>query len=180
MLHRLLAATTLAALLPLATHAAPASPWQGKLHPCTLPDGGGKAFCGTYDVFENREARSGRKIALKIVVLPAKGRDRAPDPVFLLEGGPGEGAATDAGELALAPVRVRRDIVFVDVRGTGGSNPLPARSGATARGSITFFLSTPSSPAATRCRSGPTSPSTPRRPPWTTSTRCDAISGTVR
>jgi pimeloyl-ACP methyl ester carboxylesterase len=127
MLHRLIAATTLAALLPLtAAQAAPPTPpsWQGKLHPCTLPDAGGKAFCGTYEVFENREARSGRKIALKIVVLPAKGRDRAPDPVFLLEGGPGEGAATDAGELTLAPVRVRRDIVFVDVRGTGGSNPL--------------------------------------------------------
>ncbi len=128
--HRPLAALTLAALLIPAGHAAtpaspkPAPPWQGKLSPCTLPEGGGKAFCGSYEVFENRVARSGRKIRLKIVVLPAKGANRAPDPVFFLEGGPGAGATMDAAELSTDPVRARRDIVLVDVRGTGGSNPL--------------------------------------------------------
>src|SRR6476646_8605849 len=71
-----------------ATPAAPA--WQGKLSACPLPENAGPAFCGTYEVFENREARSGRKIPLKIVLLPATGSDRAPDPIFLLAGGPGE------------------------------------------------------------------------------------------
>ncbi|HEX4497547.1 MAG TPA: alpha/beta fold hydrolase [Thermoanaerobaculia bacterium] len=123
MLQRLIAAAALA-VLPLAAHAAPASPWQGKLHACILPEGHVKAFCGSYEVFENREARSGRKIALKIVLLPAKGRDRAPDPVFFLEGGPGAGATADAAGLAGDPARARRDLVLVDVRGTGGSNPL--------------------------------------------------------
>ena len=52
--HRPLATVVLAALLIPAGHAAspPAPPWQGKLSPCTLPEGGGKAFCGTYEVFE--------------------------------------------------------------------------------------------------------------------------------
>ena len=123
--HRLLAAVALAALLPpSAASQTPRPPWQGKLSPCTLPDGGGKAFCGTYEVFENRETRSGRKIPLKIVVLPAKGRERAPDPVFFLEGGPGGAATEDAAELAGDPVRARRDVVLIDVRGTGASNPL--------------------------------------------------------
>lgn len=131
--HRLLVAVALAALLPLtAIHAAAPKtqrpPWQGKLAPCTLPAGGGKAFCGTYEVFENREDRSGRKIPLKIVLLPAKGADRAPDPLFFLEGGPGDAATLDASEFfARHPVRARRDVVLVDTRGTGGSNPLSCR-----------------------------------------------------
>src|SRR3954449_13519744 len=116
--YRPLAAVALAALLmPVAGRAASpaaslksARPWQGKLSPCTLPDGGGKAFCGTYEVFENRETRSGRKIPLKIVLLPAKGARPAPDPVFFLEGGPGAGATLDAAELASDPVRARRDM----------------------------------------------------------------------
>lgn len=126
MSHRLLAAVALAALLPLpaASQTPQQPPWQGKLSPCTVPDGGGKAFCGTYEVFENRETRSGRKIPLKIVVLPATGPKRAPDPVFFLEGGPGGAATMDAAELAGDPVRARRDIVLIDVRGTGDSNPL--------------------------------------------------------
>ena len=99
-------------------------PWKGRLAPCTLPDVAGKAFCGTYEVFENRASRAGRKIALKIVLLPATGPDRAPDPVFFLEGGPGGAATLDAAEVATDPARVRRDLVLVDTRGTGGSNPL--------------------------------------------------------
>lgn len=126
MRHRPSAAALLALLLPAALHAA-APPWQGKLAPCTLPEVPGKAYCGTYEVFENREARSGRKIPLKIVLLPAKGPDRAPDPVFFLEGGPGAGSTLDAAELASDPVRAHRDIVLVDTRGTGGSAPLNCR-----------------------------------------------------
>jgi pimeloyl-ACP methyl ester carboxylesterase len=124
--YRPLAAIALVAILIPAGHAASPSvpPWQGKLSPCTVPEGGGKAFCGTYEVFENRETRSGRKIPLKIVLLPAKGSNRAPDPLFFLEGGPGAGATMDAAEFANHPARVRRDVVLVDTRGTGGSNPL--------------------------------------------------------
>ncbi|HLL70961.1 MAG TPA: alpha/beta hydrolase [Pyrinomonadaceae bacterium] len=85
-----------------------------------------KARCGTYEVFENRATKSGRKIKLKIVVFPATGQDKAADPLFYIPGGPGSSATEDAPYVAegFAKIRERRDLVFVDQRGTGGSNPL--------------------------------------------------------
>jgi len=100
------------------------------LQPCDVPgmreEVKEKARCGTYEVFENRAARSGRKIKLKIVVFPATGRDKAADPLFYIPGGPGSSATEDAPYVAheFAKIRERRDLVFVDQRGTGGSNPL--------------------------------------------------------
>src|SRR5688500_439 len=78
----------------------------------------GKARCGTYEVWENRAARSGRRIPLYVVVLPARGSERLPDPVFYFDGGPGAGAAAAAAHIGrlLAPVNQSRDLVFVDVR----------------------------------------------------------------
>src|SRR2546425_10997792 len=55
-------------------------------------------LCGTYEVFENRETRTGRRIPLNIVVLPALDPKPAPDPIFHLTGGPGRGAASTAAE----------------------------------------------------------------------------------
>jgi pimeloyl-ACP methyl ester carboxylesterase len=97
-----------------------------RLHPCAISEGPPDAYCGTYTVFENRAARTGRTIDLKIVVAPALRRNPKPDPLFIFEGGPGGGAAT------LAPLRIPmfqsyqtdRDIVLIDQRGTGDSNPL--------------------------------------------------------
>ena len=85
-----------------------------------------KARCGTYEVFEDRARKTGRKINLKIVVFPATGPDKASDPLFYIPGGPGSSATEDAPFIAhdLAKIRERRDLVFVDQRGTGGSNPL--------------------------------------------------------
>jgi pimeloyl-ACP methyl ester carboxylesterase len=119
-------AISLAAPAPASAPApAPAAQrWRGKLSPCALPDAAGEALCGTYEVFENRETRAGRKLPLRIVLLPATGPARAPDPLFLLSGGPGEGATAEAADLVHSPWRARRDLVFVDTRGTGGSSPL--------------------------------------------------------
>lgn len=83
--------------------------------------------CGVLEVQENREAPNGRTLQLAIVVARSSSRSPEPDPVFLLAGGPGQGAA------ALAPmilhkfqdIRRERDVVFVDVRGTGSSAALP-------------------------------------------------------
>ena len=53
-------------------------------------------------------------------------RRKFPDPVFLLAGGPGQSAiALAAPTMALfSRLNNRRDIVFVDQRGTGRSAPL--------------------------------------------------------
>ncbi len=99
------------------------------LQPCEVPGAKEgvkeKVLCGTYDVFENRTLKSGRHITLKIVVFPATGQDKAADPLFYIPGGPGSSATEDAPYIAqdFAKIRERRDLVFVDQRGTGGSNP---------------------------------------------------------
>lgn len=87
---------------------------------------GAKLECGVLEVEENRDAPNGRTLQLAIVVARSTARSPESDPVFLLAGGPGQGAA------ALAPmilhkfeaIRRERDLVFVDVRGTGSSAPL--------------------------------------------------------
>ncbi|MEX1031820.1 MAG: alpha/beta hydrolase [Cellvibrionaceae bacterium] len=75
---------------------------------------------------ENPEAPEGRHIELNIVRLPAIASSPKPDSLFILTGGPGE-AATDLVE-RLPPLfrdaNRQRDLVFVDQRGTGESNPL--------------------------------------------------------
>ena len=86
----------------------------------------GKQKCGTLEVYENRATKTGRKISLNIVVYPATGDKREPDPLFYFAGGPGSAATEDAPGFvpAFAKIREHRDLVFVDQRGTGRSHPL--------------------------------------------------------
>ena len=97
-----------------------------RLKPCTGDDTPVDAVCGTLKVFENRATKQGRQIDLNIVVLPAMRADAAPDPLFFLAGGPGQGAAQMAKLVRemFRQVLTDRDIVLVDQRGTGKSNPL--------------------------------------------------------
>ncbi|WP_164928419.1 alpha/beta fold hydrolase [Gloeobacter violaceus] len=85
-----------------------------------------EARCGRLGVYEDRAARSGRQIALHLAVLPATGRQVDSDPLFMLAGGPGQAATEAFVPLIKAFERVnrRRDIVLIDQRGTGRSNPL--------------------------------------------------------
>lgn len=96
------------------------------LNPCRITDVEGEARCGTYEVFENRGSKGGHRIPLKIVVLPALSPRPAPDALFILAGGPGQAATDNADFYArvFAQVRRERDIVLIDQRGTGSSNPL--------------------------------------------------------
>lgn len=99
------------------------------LNDCQLPNSQIKAKCGTYEVYENRATKSGRKISLKIVLLPATSDKREPDPFVYFSGGPGSAASDDASGLAQAfpQVLAHRDMLFVDQRGTGGSHPLDCK-----------------------------------------------------
>lgn len=105
-----------------------------KLHTCEL--GEVAAECGTLSVPEDRTSGTGRTIELQVAVVPAIGERSAPDPVFFLSGGPGGAAIEDApGALnALRLANQDRDIVFVDQRGTGGSNELKCPYSALASG----------------------------------------------
>ena len=93
---------------------------------CDVQGVPGKQKCGTLEVYENRATKTGRKINLNIVVYPATGPDRQPDPLFYFAGGPGSAATEDAPGFvpAFAKIREHRDLVFVDQRGTGRSHPL--------------------------------------------------------
>ena len=97
-----------------------------ELKPCKVEGIEGEAKCGTLEVWENRVTQKGRKFKLNVLVLPATGPQREPDALFYFAGGPGSAATEDARGLAqmLAGLRQRRDLVFVDQRGTGQSNPL--------------------------------------------------------
>jgi pimeloyl-ACP methyl ester carboxylesterase len=113
-------------LLALAACARPeSSTGPGWLTACALDQIEGDARCGTYDVFEDRASRQGRRIGLRVVVLPATARP-APDPVVFFAGGPGDSAVGNARFVAgtLGGVRRSRDIVLIDQRGTGGSHQL--------------------------------------------------------
>jgi pimeloyl-ACP methyl ester carboxylesterase len=97
-----------------------------KLKPCRLPGIDEELLCGKLTVFEDREKRTGRTIDLNIVVLPALDQNTKAEPLFDLAGGPG--AASTGAAMFYAnegkAYRRKHDIVLVDQRGTGKSNPL--------------------------------------------------------
>jgi pimeloyl-ACP methyl ester carboxylesterase len=84
------------------------------------------ARCGVLKVPEDRTAPGGATIDLSVAVVPALNRRAAAAPLFLLAGGPGQGATAMYTSYAAAFARVNRnhDIVLVDQRGTGKSAPL--------------------------------------------------------
>ncbi len=65
-------------------------------------------------------------MTVQFVVIPAAGPHRVPDPVVYFAGGPsGSVVAEFASELPdLLNLTVRRDLVLIEQRGTGQSNPL--------------------------------------------------------
>jgi|CXWL01.1.fsa_nt_gi pimeloyl-ACP methyl ester carboxylesterase len=127
--------------LVLLLTAAPLVAQPFTLTPCAIDGVAGEARCGTYEVFENRETLAGRTIPLKVVVLPATGADKAPDPLVFFAGGPGDNATGSAAGFAqgLPAVRASRDIVLIDVRGTGGSRALVCDSMMGATGAQKFL-----------------------------------------
>lgn len=84
------------------------------------------AECGWLTVAENPGKPSGRQIRLRVARVPAISRERRADPLLVLAGGPGLAATTFYASIAGAFARIHRDrdILLVDQRGTGGSNPL--------------------------------------------------------
>jgi pimeloyl-ACP methyl ester carboxylesterase len=103
----------------------PATKGRVHLEPCRAASGAIEALCGSYELFENRQTRAGRRIALNLMIIPAKADAPDPDPLFALAGGPGQ-SATESFPLAayVRTIAEHRDVVLVDQRGTGKSNPL--------------------------------------------------------
>ena len=95
------------------------------LTPCKLPELEEPVRCGVLDVPENPAKPRGRRLQIRVAVLPATGQ-ALPDPLVPLMGGPGEAAISEAAYFAeqFAPLRRDHDILLVDQRGTGESSAL--------------------------------------------------------
>jgi pimeloyl-ACP methyl ester carboxylesterase len=98
----------------------------GGLSECRIAGFAHPVQCGSVRRPLDPARPNGVAINVRYVVVPALARRKLPDPVFFLAGGPGQSA------IAVAPfvmplfdrLQNRRDIVFVDQRGTGTSAPL--------------------------------------------------------
>jgi len=101
---------------------AAATTWQS----CHLPGQREALRCATMAAPRNYADATQGTLDLHITVAPAVRATAEADPLFVLAGGPGQ-AGSDIVFLldtAFAKIRASRDIVFIDQRGTGRSEPL--------------------------------------------------------
>jgi pimeloyl-ACP methyl ester carboxylesterase len=82
--------------------------------------------CGKLTVPENYSKPANKKIQINFAVLPAIDNSEQKTPFMFLAGGPGQAAVELAAPLykALTEIRKSRDLILIDQRGTGKSNPL--------------------------------------------------------
>jgi pimeloyl-ACP methyl ester carboxylesterase len=98
------------------------------LKPCHIEGVKDELRCGVYNVFENRRTKTGRKLPLKIVLIPAKHPHPGQGPIFYMAGGPGE-SATELADLVISWGDAdEHDVVLVDERGTGEGHRLDCKS----------------------------------------------------
>ncbi|MGJ8662366.1 MAG: alpha/beta hydrolase [Marinicella sp.] len=100
-----------------------------ELEPCFIgAEGSGvstPASCGKLTVPENRQYPE-TTLDLNVAVIRSSSKEKLTDPLVFLAGGPGQGAVdTFAGIVRIfSKLLPNRDMVLVDQRGTGESNPL--------------------------------------------------------
>lgn len=127
---------------------------QVALAPCQIQGVPGEAKCGSYKVWEDRDAKKGREIDLAIIVLSALEPDKRPDPFFMLQGGPGDAPGFNARfySRVFHDIRRTRDLVLVDLRGTGKSAALLCPELAKPGSDGTYDANLLSVPAVRACR----------------------------
>nr|MDQ2736302.1 alpha/beta hydrolase [Pseudomonadota bacterium] len=116
----------LAALLAAAAASSIASAEDTALVECHVAGIANGVLCGSVERPLDPDHPERATITIKYVVVPAMARRKIADPVFMLAGGPGQSAVSIAAQTMplFSRLNNRRDIVFVDQRGTGGSAPL--------------------------------------------------------
>ena len=91
------------------------------------------AWCTAFDVAEDPARPEGRHIGLHLAVIRSDAAKADPDIVVMLAGGPGEAATKAfADTAAYSGVLKHHNVLLVDQRGTGGSNPLTCEEAAKA------------------------------------------------
>ncbi|MET0350430.1 MAG: alpha/beta fold hydrolase [Rhizobacter sp.] len=99
---------------------------RAELQPCRIDGHRFEVMCGSVRRPLDPARPDGPAIDVRYVVVPALARRKFDDPVFLIPGGPGQSASSVLSQVLPLFQRLnnRRDIVFVDQRGTGRSEPL--------------------------------------------------------
>jgi pimeloyl-ACP methyl ester carboxylesterase len=83
------------------------------------------AWCTAFDVAEDPARPQGRHIALHVAVIRSDAAKPDADVVVMLAGGPGEAATKDFADTApYSGILKHHNVLLLDQRGTGGSNPL--------------------------------------------------------
>ena len=122
------------------------------LMPCHVGGVKEQLRCGVYNVFENRRTRTGRKLPLKIVLIPARQPHPDQGPVFYMAGGPGETATELTGLVMSWGDADEHDVVLIDERGTGDGHRLDCKSPGS-DDNLEAYLNGPFDPVAARtCR----------------------------
>lgn len=96
------------------------------LKPCRIDGIPNELQCGSLQRPLDPARPDGAKIDVHYLVVPAMARNKQPDAVLMLAGGPGQSAIQLAARMQprLSRLGNRRDIVFIDQRGTGKTAPL--------------------------------------------------------
>ncbi|GAB3028449.1 alpha/beta hydrolase [Oleiagrimonas citrea] len=126
------AASTQAPAKPVHVEVKPQVWKRGRLtfKPCELtrPGSGRRAaaWCSPFRVPENRADPHSRKIGLKLAIVRSAATVPDPDMVVFLAGGPGQAATREYVMAAkgFEELHKHHDILLLDQRGTGDSNPL--------------------------------------------------------
>lgn len=120
--HRLGRAAGLMLLAGLAGDALAQLP----LSPCRIPGVSTEVLCGQLTRPLDPGRAQGPSITVALAVLPATARRKLADPIVFFAGGPGQSAIGAAPQMQslMARLNTRRDLIFIDARGTGRSSPL--------------------------------------------------------
>jgi pimeloyl-ACP methyl ester carboxylesterase len=109
---------------------APTAAADIELDRCILQGGTGiasaDARCGWLMRPENPNEPDGSVLKLRLVVVPALSPNPKPDALTIINGGPGGSSVDLYADMAatFSAIRRERDILIIDQRGTGASNPL--------------------------------------------------------
>jgi len=125
-LFPLLLIASCATTSPEVTRVSAANP-EFEQHACAIPNVdatlAARLRCGTVRVPRDYAHPDGPSFALSVVVIDSEQKPALPDPVVYINGGPGEPITVHAAAQAKRPYASGRDLVLIDQRGTGGSEP---------------------------------------------------------
>jgi pimeloyl-ACP methyl ester carboxylesterase len=91
--------------------------------PDMAPDVRSRLRCGTVRVPRDHARPDSGSFVLAVVVIRSEQQPALPDPVVYISGGPGYPLTVYAAHQARRPYAPRRDLILIDQRGTGRSEP---------------------------------------------------------